>query len=296
MSRQTASSWLIFAAQLTLSGVLGWKALHETFVLALDREEYTHLLLILPVAAALLWLHWKPIVVAAAPYRGKSAYIAVAPAVAMLAWLRFTHPSAGYYASVAMFAVVTWWIASFMFCFGLRSSRIARFPLAFLYFLVPWPQSLVLNVVTWLQRESALAAKALFAVARIPAQLDGTILALPGLTLNVAPECSSIRSSLLLLVTTMVFAHLFLQSPWRKALLVAAAIALSPIKNGLRIFVIAFLTLRVDPSYLMGWLHERGGFVFLAWALAMILALLRILRRSEPKQRATLLTPHSQSL
>jgi exosortase/archaeosortase family protein len=65
------------------------------------------------------------------------------------------------------------------------------------------------------------------------------------------------------MVMTMVLAHLFLRSWWRKTLLIVAAIPLAVAKNGLRIFVIAELGTRVDPEFLDGNLHQHGGPCFL---------------------------------
>ncbi len=83
------------------------------------------------------------------------------------------------------------------------------------------------------------------------------VVSIPGLDIEVAQECSSIRSSLMLVVTTMVLAHLFLRSWWRKVLLIAVAIPLSVAKNGFRIFTIGELGTRVDPSFLSGRLIIR---------------------------------------
>jgi exosortase/archaeosortase family protein len=74
-----------------------------------------------------------------------------------------------------------------------------------------------------------------------------------------------------------------LRSPWRKALVIAIAVPLSVAKNGLRIFTIVMLATRVDPAYLTGRLHREGGIVFFTIALAAILGLIWILRRSEGK-------------
>ncbi|HXZ32575.1 MAG TPA: archaeosortase/exosortase family protein [Terriglobales bacterium] len=88
----------------------------------------------------------------------------------------------------------------------------------------------------------------MFRAVGVPVTPDGIMLSIPNLNIEVARECSSIRSNLMLVVTTMVLAHLFLRSWWRKALLVVAAIPLSVAKNGLRIFTIAELATRVDPG------------------------------------------------
>jgi exosortase len=147
--------------------------------------------------------------------------------------------------------------------------------------MVPFPDFLLNPIVAGLQRGSAAAAHLLFAAARVPVAQRGVLLHIPGLTLEVARECSSMRSSAILVVTTMVLAHLLLHSPWRKALIIAVAIPLSIAKNGLRIFVIAMLATRVDRSFLTGRLHRQGGIIFLLIALAAILLLIWILRKGE---------------
>jgi exosortase len=121
----------------------------------------------------------------------------------------------------------------------------------------------------------------MFRAAGVPATQDGIRLSIPGLNIEVARECSSIRSSLMVVVTSMVLAHLFLRSWWRKALLIVAAIPLAVAKNGLRIFTIAELGTRVDPGFLDGKLHHNGGIVFFGVAVIVVVALLRILRRTE---------------
>ena len=196
--------------------------------------------------------------------------------------------------SVRMFALVLSWIGIFFFCFGLRVSRSLLFPLCFLFGLVPSPQAASGAIVSLLQRGSALAAHALFAAVGVPVAQDGIILTIPGLTLEVAQECSSIRSSSMLLVTTMVLAQLLLRSPWRKAVVMAIAIPLSVVKNGLRIFTIAMLSTRVDSGFLTGRLHREGGVVFFGIALAAVFSLIWILRRGECKVvRTTVLRPVS---
>jgi exosortase len=142
-----------------------------------------------------------------------------------------------------------------------------------------------------LQLGSAWAAFVLFSIFGIPVTQDGVLLTIPGLTVQVAQECSSIRSSSMLLVTTIVLAQLLLRSPWRKALVIGLAVPLSVAKNGLRVFTIAMLGTRVDRGYLTGKFHHNGGIVFFAIALLTIFALLWALRRGEDLSLASRLTP-----
>jgi exosortase/archaeosortase family protein len=82
-------------------------------------------------------------------------------------------------------------------------------------------------------------------------------------------------------VTTMVLAQMLLRSPWRKAMVIAVAIPLSVVKNGLRIFVLGILGTRVDPSFLTGRLHRQGGIIYFLIALAAIFLLLWMARRGD---------------
>ena len=183
--------------------------------------------------------------------------------------------------TIEMVGLVIWWVASFLLCYGLPAVRSFRFPLFFLFAVVPIPKVALDQIVAGLQQGSVLAAQSLFWLFRVSVERDGTVLSIPGLDIDVTPECSSIRSSLMLLVTTMVLAHLLLRTPGRKALVVLLAIPLSIAKNGLRIFTIGMLGSRVDPAYLTGRLHRQGGVVFYMIALAAIFLLLWFLRRGE---------------
>ena len=183
--------------------------------------------------------------------------------------------------SFSVIALVIWWIASVVFCFGPRAFRSFLFPLCFLFWMVPIPVAALDRIIPFLQSESALAARVLFQMAGVPVTQNGIVLGIPRLTIEVARECSSIRSSLLLIVITMVLAQLFLRSCWRKALVIVFSIPLAVAKNGLRIFVIAELGTPVDPGFLDGKLHHQGGIVFLAIAVVIVIVLIWILRRSE---------------
>jgi exosortase len=180
-----------------------------------------------------------------------------------------------------MFALVTWWIGSVVFCFGIRTFQAFLFPLCFLLWVIPIPDFALDATIHSLQQQSAFAARVLFLMAGVPVTQDGIMLVHPDLDIEVAPECSSIRSSLMLLITSLLLAHLFLRSGWRKAVFVLAAIPLAAVKNGLRIFTIVELGTRVDPGFFNGKFHHRGGIIFFAISLGMMAVLLWQLRRSE---------------
>jgi exosortase len=275
------SPLLFFSVFGAISLALWWNPLRSSLALALSDERYTHLLLIIPISAALIFLDWKsPATADRLGVRIGSVLLAAAIAMNLVARWKMSL-SVDTALSLNMLAFVLWWIAAFVFCFGTRAFLRSLFPLCFLFWLVPLPEFALDAIIHWLQQGSATAAYLLFVAAGIPVEQRGLLLRIPDLILEVAPECSSIRSSLMLVVTTMVLAQLLLRSPWRKVFVVAVAIPLSIAKNGLRIFTIGMLGTRVDPSYLTGRLHRQGGIIFFLVAVAATFLLLWAVRRGE---------------
>ena len=278
-----------------VSLVLWWHTLVATLGLALRNDAYTHIFLILPISIALIFLEWRsPKVHPRSDFRIGCMLLVMAVLVGFVGgrwWKAGSLPADGQL-SLGMLAVVIWWIGSFFCCFGTRTSRTFIFPLCFLVLLVPLPEFALNHVVGFLQQGSAYAASLMFAIAGVPVTQDGVRLSIPGLTIEVAKECSSIRSSLMLLVTTMVLAHLLLRSAWGKTLVILAAVPLSIAKNGLRVFTLAILGVYVDPAFLHGWLHHQGGVVFFLVFLTSLFALLRLVRWAECKPMAQLTVTH----
>jgi exosortase len=102
-----------------------------------------------------------------------------------------------------------------------------------------------------------------------------------GVTIEVAQECSGIRSSLVLLGVSLVASHWFLRSAWTKAILILVTVPLAIAKNGMRIVTLSLLSVYVDPGFLTGRLHHQGGIVFFSVALVLLVSMLLVLKRSE---------------
>ena len=137
----------------------------------------------------------------------------------------------------------------------------------------------------WLEKASVVAsaeATALyFAIAGTTLVRHGTVFELPGIVLEVAQECSGIRSSWVLVITSLLASHLFLKSPWRRLVLVAFVIPLGILRNGFRVFVIGLLCVHVGPHMVDSAIHRQGGPLFFALSLVPLFLLLWWLRRQE---------------
>jgi len=192
-----------------------------------------------------------------------------------------------YSLTASAFLLVTFWIGGFCACFGLGAGRKALFPLLFLYLSVPIPEPLMARVVVALQHASADAASAFYGIAGVPVMRFGQVFVLSNQRIEVAAECSGIRSSIALFITGLLFSHLFLRRNWSKVLLIAGIVPLAVFKNGLRIFTLSVLANYVDPRFLTGPLHHNGGVFFFSVALGVLVLLLLALRRFETSRTKT---------
>jgi exosortase len=129
---------------------------------------------------------------------------------------------------------------------------------------------------------SADVSAAFFRMTGTPMLRDGNVFALPGIVIQVAQECSGIRSSWVLFITSLVASHLLLRSSWRRVALVAFVIPLGIVRNAFRILVIGLLCVHIGPEMADSAIHHQGGPLFFVLSLGPLFLLLWWLRRGEP--------------
>jgi exosortase len=242
-------------------------------------DQYSHILLVVPVSAFLLYLTRRKVLadVAYWPPAGVLFLMLVAGFAYAARHSSALSPSGYLSLSILFFAACC--ISAFVFCYGVQAFRSAMFPLLFLLLMVPLPDSLLSRVIAMLQNGSAVATGMLYSAAHIPYVRHGVIFILPKIDIYIAEECSGIRSTMVLLLCSLVLGHLYLKSFWTKLLLVLAVLPITVAKNGLRIFVLSTLGMYVDPSFLSGRLHHQGGFIFFGLAFALMFLLIWLFRK-----------------
>lgn len=179
------------------------------------------------------------------------------------------------------FSLLFWISGAFVFVYGRRAMKEALFPFALLALSVPLPPSVADRAITALQAGSTAAAYSLFSLLGTPVYRDGFLLYVPGVTIEVAKECSGINSSIALIFTLLVVGYETLHTTSRRLILVLLAIPLSFAKNALRIVTLTLLAIHVDPRFLTGSLHHKGGIVFYLIGLAAVYPIWKLLQRSE---------------
>jgi len=188
--------------------------------------------------------------------------------------------------SLITFLLIALWTGGFTLFYGARALRAAAFPLLFLLFAVPIPNALLNWTIVFLQTGSAEVSYWLIRISGVPIARDGFVFHMPTLDIEVAPQCSGIRSSLSLLITGVLAAYFFLRTGWASAILIASLVPLAILKNGIRISVLTFLTIYWDKDFLHGDLHTRGGFVFFVLALLLAGGIIMLLRKMEGRKSA----------
>jgi exosortase len=259
----------------------------ELFALSLNNTLYNHTLLIPFVSAYILWLNRKKFFerMDFAPVPG---IILLLFALACLLAAYKIADSADLIDRLffATLGLVAWVVGAFTWVCGLRALRMSLFPVLFLLFMVPWHSAILGPVVAFLQTGSAFAARQVLTLLNVPVYFEGLFISLPGVTVEVAEQCSGIRSALALMILSTVAGYMYLNSNWRRFMFILAVVPVTLVKNGLRVVTLAMLGAYVDMSYLTdSYVHSSGGKPFMVLGIAMMLPVLWGLRRSERKRR-----------
>jgi exosortase len=174
---------------------------------------------------------------------------------------------------------------AFILCFGLQAFKDALFPLIFLLFLCPIPSNIMEEFIYLLQIGSTEFSNLMFMASGVPFLREGFVFHLSGMSVEVAKQCSGIRSALALFITALLAGHLFLNTWWKKVILVLCIFPIAMFKNGIRIVSLTLLGTYVDPRILKSSLHQEGGIPFFIVALLLMAPILYFLRRSEKKSK-----------
>jgi exosortase len=271
-----------FAVFVVASSLAFYATLTSLVRYSLQNASSSHIILIPFVSFFLLYLERRTIFSFSATSIGPG--IGLAAAGLLLFWLAAHGPiprDGNWSLSAQAIAVILVWVAGFLFFYGTAALRAGAFALLFLLLMVPLPDVILNRIVYALQEGSTEIAYLIFQAVGTPVLKHGFQLSLPTVTIQVAEECSSIRSSMALFITCLLASHLYLRTGWKKWVLVLLTLPLSLVKNGIRIATLTLLSIYVDPSFLTGSLHQKGGFVFLVLALLMLLPVFLWFERSD---------------
>ncbi|MBK9170124.1 MAG: archaeosortase/exosortase family protein [Bryobacterales bacterium] len=272
MPTTSATRHALFAALSAALLVALREPLSAAIQLSRQNEQYSHTLLIPWIAFGLI-LYRRQHVFTPARFLPVAGIAGLAAGI-LLAWWA---PLADL--TLKMVGFVVAWVSAFLGVYGAGPAYRARYPLAMLFLAVPLPPALISAIETVLQHASAEVTHVIFQLTGTTMFRDGLVFSLPGVQIEVARECSGIRSSIALFIAGLVLAHLFLLSARAKVLLVLLTIPITIAKNALRIATISWLGTYVSTEFFYGPLHRRGGLPFSVLALFLLTLCLLVVRR-----------------
>jgi exosortase len=275
-------SFAFYGLWLALSLAFFWKPCIALVRFSLANDNASHVILIPFISAWLIYTKQNQIFRMVSSDYSLAGILLAISAVTYVWTLR----SAALWTQADMLAgyalaLVLVWLSGFVFFFGRAALRNGLFPLLFLFLTIPFPTALLNHSIYILQKGSADIAEMIFDLAGVPAFREGFVFHLAHFNIEVAKECSGIRSSLALLILALVVGYLFLRTLWKQLVFVIAGLLIMVVKNGVRIATLTILAEYVDPSFLLGRLHHEGGVVFFLLGLLLLLPVFWLLQRGE---------------
>lgn len=206
---------------------------------AMVRHDRLHYLSVLPLVGALV-LYWV----------GTLAALQLALQLSFIAMLA---------------AIIVAW-------FGLAGLKPFVFPLLLLGLSIPLPYFIEAQLTAKLQLISSKFAVSLIEWSGMPVYLQGNVIDLGAMQLEVVEACSGLRYLYPLLSLGVLVSYFYVAPWWRRALIVLSTIPLTLLMNSARIAITAWLVDRYGLGAAEGFFHDFEGLViFLVCMLALLL-------------------------
>lgn len=215
--------------------------------------EAGHGLLLAPVA---IWLAWKSGI---RPDASSNMMLGVALLV-MAVLLRYASGLAAELFTMRL-SVLMALAALTVYHFGFRQLLHWWLPFTLGLFAIPLPELIIQALALPLQFKASQMGAAMLEMRDVPVRLTGNVIRIPGNELFVTEACSGLRSLTALLSLSVLLGGLMLQKPVTRLLLVALAVPIAVVINGVRVFLTGFLVYFVDPKMGQGFMHVTEGWL-----------------------------------
>lgn len=268
-----------FLGFVVLTLIVLWTPMRAVLSLAWNDERYTYLLAVPFLCAGMIFLKRERIF-ATTDWGFRTG--AVAALMSVTAWIG-TKQIAVEELTLHGAAVALACIAGFGFCFGKAPVKEAAFPLAFLLLMAPIPEYVMHRAEVALQYGSADVTYLLMKLTGMTFFREGLTFSLPGLNIEVAKECSGIRSSTIFWITAAAASYLFLRSGWSRLALIVLTVPILIFKNAVRVTTLSWLGVNVSQDVLHGDLHRQGGVPFGLIAIALLIPAIVGIRKLEER-------------
>lgn len=242
---------IIFLLILTAFVILVWPSLREMELLWRRSETFMHCYLILPIFG---WLLWRRRVQLGNVSTSYSLPAALAAMLFVGLWLSAYLVEVNF---VSHFSIISFIIFTVWACYGTAMVSALRFPLVFLYFLVPFGEA----INPALQDVTAYLTVLLLNMSSIPVYREGLYLHTAFGLFEVAVACSGLNFLIASLALACLYAYLTYSKLYKQLSFIVVTVLVSIIANSLRAFLLIFVAKISDfklgfgdDHYYYGWL------------------------------------------
>lgn len=217
-----------------------------------DNDTYTHAFVVPPIVVWLVWRQRARL----SQCRGEPSIAAVLlMALVCGVWLM---GEAARVNAASHFALVALLVLAVPALYGWRITRELTFPLAFLFFAMPFGEFLVPQMMALTADFTVLSLRA----TGIPVYREGLQFVIPSGQWSVVQACSGVRYLIASVMVGSLFAYLNYQTAWRRWLFVAVAIVVPIVANWARAYIIVMLGHLSGNEIAAGADHLIYGWVF----------------------------------
>jgi exosortase D (VPLPA-CTERM-specific) len=235
--------------------------------------EYSHALLIPPVALFLIWQQKDRL--ERVPFSGSwwgVVLVLIGGGLLLLGQLGTVYTLVQYAYLVTLFGLVLAFT-------GEAAFRWLFMPLFVLIFMVPMPQFVLYNLSTKLQLLSSLLGVYFMRLFDISVFLEGNVIDLGGYKLQVAEACSGLRYLFPLMTLGFLMAYFYKGSVWKRVVLFLSSIPITMLMNSFRVGVIGITVDHWGIGMAEGFLHEFQGWMVFMICAGLMLAEIALLNR-----------------
>ena len=169
---------------------------------------------------------------------------------------------------ISHFAVIAMIPAVVTTVFGTRWLRVLWFPMAFLFFAVPFGEALVPKLMDWTADFTVAAVK----LSGVPVYREGTHFVIPSGQWSVIEACSGIKFLIASLMGGSLYAWLMYRSPGRRLAFIGASIVVPLLANWLRAYTIVMVghlsnnrLMTNDDHIVFGWVLFGAIMLLMYW-------------------------------
>jgi exosortase len=191
---------------------------------------------------------------------------------------------AGAVAVVSRAMIVSSMIGLVIFTLGKAFYALLAFPLLFLFFMVPVPDSILGLVAFPLQLFATKVSTFFLQMFSIPAYREGNMLYFVQTQLEVAEACSGIRSIMSFGMLSFIFAYMMDKIWWKRIVLVLSTIPLAIFANIVRVTGTGILANFYGSRVALGFLHEFSGLAVFAFGFFLLLGEYILLNKVSSKR------------